>query len=471
MSSYGKLFKVTTYGESHGTSVGVIIEGFPSNIIIDRDYIQYQLNRRRPGTSSINTTRSEDDIVEIHSGEENNYSLGTPILLLIKNKDFKKVDYNKISEIPRPGHADLTYLAKYGIKTMSGGGRSSARETTARVAAGALAETILIQKYNVNIFSFVKSVGTIQVSDNEINKFILSKEINKKIVDEIGSFEIYIVEDKIKEDCLDNKSLDIIFYNKYLNTLYFYDNNELVEKNATTNVKISEYQMLVIDYTQDINHSIIISLYSNNKKINFIYKEFSNIRCLSPIYGVNMIIEIFKCKANKDSLGGIVTCVIQNIPRSLGEPCFDKLEAELAKGMLSIPSTKGFEIGSGFEGTKLTGSQHNDLFIHDSKESPYTKDQSLSLVEIPIKQKTNNCGGTLGGISTGGNIYFSTAFKPVSTISKEQITSDYKGEEKILENEGRHDPCVVNRAIPIVESMASITILDMVLQQNSRIFN
>lgn len=361
MSSFGKLFKITTFGESHCKAVGVIVQGCPSKLKLDETDIQPQLNRRRPGQSEISTPRNEKDKVTILSGVENGLTLGTPISALVNNKDFIPSDYDFLDKkyyVPRPSHADFTYLQKYGIHASSGGGRSSARETIGRVIGGAIADKVLKTQYNIDIIAWVSSVNEIEykMEDEVINK-ITRKDVDKTII-------------------------------------------------RCPNLKIAN----------------------------------------------NMIDLIKQTKERGDSVGGTITCVCRNVPSGLGEPCFDKLEALLAHAMLSIPATKGFEIGSGFKGTKLFGSQHNDLFYKVEKTNK-------------IKTKTNNSGGIQGGISNGENIIFKVAFKPVSTISIDQETINLSGEKVVLKAKGRHDPCVVNRAIPIVESMASLVLLDCLLVQ------
>ena len=363
MSSFNKIFKITTFGESHCDAVGVIIDGCPSNLNLNENDIQYQLNRRRPGQSSINTPRDEKDKVLFLSGIEHGKTLGTPICGIVKNNNIKKNDYpflNKEKYIPRPSHADFTYISKYGNHASSGGGRSSARETIGRVIGGEVAYKYLKEKFNIEIVAWVNSVGNISIMKEDINLNTISrKEVDKNIVR--------------------------------------FPNQQKAEK--------------------------IIDL-------------------------------VHKLKEDGDSIGGTVSCVCRNIPIGLGEPCFDKLEALLAHAMLSIPATKGFEFGSGFEGTKMKGSQHNDEFIK--------KDNGK------IGTKTNFSGGIQGGISNGEDIYFTVAFKPPSTISKKQNTVLLNGDKVILEARGRHDPCIVNRAVPIVEAMASLVILDNLLYQKTR---
>lgn len=364
MSSFGNLYKVTTFGESHSKSVGIIIDSPLSNIKLDIEYIQKQLNRRKPGQSHITTSRNENDKIEILSGIENNITLGTPLTIIVNNLDTKPEDYifDKNNYIPRPSHADFTYLFKYNIHAASGGGRSSARETISRVIGGSIADLIL-NKYNIEIFAYVEQIGTYKLSNNFDYKNLY---IYNNIRDHIDSF-ITRCPDKITSKYME----------EYINTL----------------------------------------------------------------------------KNEGDSVGGIVKCIIRNCPVGLGEPVFDKLEALLAHAMMSIPATKGFEIGSGFNSATQNGSSHNDLWIYDNNK-PITK--------------TNNNGGVIGGITNGMDIVFRVAFKPPATILKSQETINLNGDLCTLKAKGRHDPCVVYRAVPIVESMASIVILNLLLQQKAK---
>ncbi|VVU94294.1 Chorismate synthase [seawater metagenome] len=359
MSTFGRIFKISTFGESHCKSVGVTIEGCPSKLELSEKDIQPQLSRRRPGQSHISTPRDEKDKPIILSGTENGLTLGTPICVIVNNENTRKQDYGFLSKdeyIPRPSHADLTYNLKYGIHASSGGGRSSARETIGRVIAGSIAEKWLKEKYNIEIIAWTSSVGNIE-SNIDI------KKVSRQLI-----------------DC-------------------------------------------------------------------------SIVRCPNLSKSLEMEKLILELKEKGDSIGGTVTCVIKNSPSGLGEPCFDKLEAMLAHAMLSIPSTKGFEIGSGFEGTKMKGSEHNDIFIN--------KGDKLGTL-------TNYSGGIQGGISNGENIIFKVAFKPPSSISMPQETTTLSGKKVILEAKGRHDPCVVNRAVPIVEAMAALVLMDNILLQNFR---
>jgi chorismate synthase len=350
-NTFGNIFKVTTFGESHGPALGGVIDGCPPGITLDLKLIENEMQRRKPGQSSIVTQRKEEDTVTFYSGIFEGKTTGTPIGFLIHNKDQKSKDYSHIKETYRPSHADYVYDKKYGHRDYRGGGRSSARETACRVVAGAIAKQIIKE---IKITAFVFSVGEIKV-DKDYN------------------------------------SLD--FSN--------------IEKNP--------------------------------------------VRCADPNVAVEMEKYIKEIRKEGDTIGGVVTCVIENCPIGIGEPVFDKLHAELGKAMLSINAVKGFEFGSGFNGTKFKGSEHNDSF----KSNGTTK--------------TNNSGGIQGGISNGMDIYFNVAFKPVATIMKSQKTIDSNNNEVEMRGKGRHDPCVVPRAVPIVEAMSALVILDYILI--NRIYN
>lgn len=418
MSSFGRILKISTFGESHGIGVGCIIEGLPPNLPLSKEDIQYQLNRRKPNQNSLLSPRNEPDIVEIYSGTQNEITLGTPICLIVKNIDMKSKDYKSFSNIPRPGHADFTYLAKYGVKASSGGGRSSARETVARVAAGAATEQFLKRAFNCDIISWVLSIGEIKIP-NDFQNFLMKNltklKFEKSFLDEIGTFIIFsndnsntnsdniswIVINKLTKraflfDLHENLIKDL--ENEFINEKYYEEisndntnnagnifdiNNNIdflfqknlkkiiqlanIDKANSTNSKdFSDLNYLLsIKNSSDLNDLLLFSqklFIENNKKIknkiifnsqNFEFKENINIRSPHVETSIKMIQMIHNTKMEKDSIGGIVSCVISNCPRSLGEPCFDKFEADLAKAMLSIPATKGFEIGSGFEGTKL----------------------------------------------------------------------------------------------------------------------
>jgi chorismate synthase len=356
-SSFGTLFRISTFGESHCKAVGVVIDGCPPGLSLSAEDIQPQLNRRRPGQSALSTDRQEADQVIILSGTENGKTLGTPIALQVANKDQRPKDYGNMQDIPRPSHADYTYQMKYGIRASSGGGRASARETIGAVASGAVAAKILQEKFNIDIVAWVSSVG----------------EIDARPID----------------------------------------------GNTITRAEV----------------------------------DSTIIRCPDQAAAGKMEQLVAKLKERGDSVGGVVSCVIRNVPIGLGEPTFEKLEAKLAQAMLAIPATKGFEVGSGFAGTRMRGSEHNDPFIQKGARLGTT---------------TNNSGGIQGGISNGEPIQLRIAFKPPATISLPQETVDFSGKSAILEAKGRHDPCVVARAIPIVESMAALVILDMLLRQEAR---
>jgi chorismate synthase len=367
MSSFGTFFRVTTYGESHCKSVGCIVDGVPPGMELTEEDIQPQLSRRRPGQSKLSTPRNEADQVQIQSGTEFGKTLGTPIGMMVQNKDQRPHDYSETDVFPRPSHADYTYLTKYGIKASSGGGRSSARETIGRVAAGAIAEKFLTLANGVEIVAFVSGVGEVSMDrDPRSEKFLdLLSNITRDQVDAAGP-----------------------------------------------------------------------------------------IRCPDPEVSEKMVKIVEQHRDAKDSIGGVVTCVVRNLPVGLGEPVFDKLEALLAHAMMSIPATKGFEIGSGFAGTTIPGSSHNDPFFVDDNGR--------------FRTKTNNSGGIQGGISNGENIYFNVAFKSPATISQQQETSSYEGVSGVLEARGRHDPNVVPRAVPIVEAMTALVLADTLLLQKAR---
>jgi len=359
---------------------------------LEESDIQPQMTRRRPGQSAITTPRDEKDRVEIQSGTEFGITLGTPIGLRVLNENQRPKDYGNstMDLFPRPSHADWTYLEKYGIKASSGGGRSSARETIGRVAAGAIAEKYLSLAYGIEIVAFTASVG-------HEGLFPPTKECPNTVTNP-----------------------------DYLNLL-----------STITRSQVDSF--LPVRCPEE----------STNKRMEELISEFRD---------------------KKDSIGGTVTCVIRNCPSGLGEPCFDKLEAKLAHAMLSIPATKGFEIGSGFSGAYIPGSSHNDAFIPSTLEMTIDEQERIKrgVKRSKLTTKTNNSGGIQGGISNGAPIFFNVAFKPPATIGQAQTTAVYQGDEGTLEAKGRHDPCVVPRAIPIVEAMAALVIMDAVLAQNAR---
>jgi chorismate synthase len=355
-NTFGELFRVTTFGESHGGGVGVVIDGCPPNIALSEAEIQCELNRRRPGQSKITTQRKEEDQCEILSGVFEGKTLGTPIAILVRNEDARPEDYSEIAEKFRPSHADFTYEAKYGIRNWQGGGRASARETIGRVAAGAVAKKILSMLY-------------------------------------------------------------------------------------------AEFEMVA--YVTQI-HEVIAKVDRSTLKAKDIEKNI--VRCPDTAAADKMVSLIEEVRGQGDSVGGVIECVIHGAPSGLGEPVFDKLEADLAKAMLSIPATKGFEIGSGFAATRMRGSQHNDPFEMRGGR---------------VRATTNNSGGVQGGISNGEEIYFRVAFKPTATIGHEQKTVTSSHKQTQLAARGRHDPCVIPRAVPIVEAMAALVLCDHALRQRA----
>lgn len=344
-NTFGKLYTLTTFGESHGPAIGGVIDGCPPNITLDLEEVQRQLDRRKPGQSKIVTQRNESDTVEFLSGMVNGITTGAPIGFIIKNENQKSKDYDHLQQTFRPNHADFTYQKKYGVRDVSGGGRSSARETASRVVAGAIAQQVL---KNISIKAYVSQVGTIVL----------------------------------------NKS----------------------------------YQDLDLNITEE-----------------------NMVRCPDTNTAKQMEQYIQEIKKQGDTVGGVITCVVKNVPVGLGEPIYQKLHAQLANAMMSINAVKGFEYGDGFASAAKKGSEHNDLFLPDGTT------------------KTNHSGGIQGGISNGMDIYFRVAFKPVATILQKQSSINQLGEEIILEGKGRHDPCVVPRAVPIVEAMTAMVLLDTYL--------
>ena len=356
-SSFGHLFRISTFGESHGGAVGVVIDGCPPGLVIEKAEIQKELDRRRPGQSAITTPRQEQDEIHILSGMLEGKTTGTPILLLAYNKDAKSDDYDHLKNLYRPGHADFTFSEKYGIRDWRGSGRASARETLARVAAGAIAKKYLKEKLGIEILSYVEQVCHIQSQ---------------------------------------------------------FDHNQVTPEQIDANI----------------------------------------VRCPDPKAAQEMIQLIEEVRDSGDSVGGIIRGVIRNVPVGLGEPVFDKLHADLGKAMLSINAVKAFEIGSGFDGITLRGSQHNDEFYTDEAGK--------------VRTRTNRAGGVLGGISNGEPIYFRIAIKPTSTISKTQQTVTQQKEETSLSSTGRHDPCVLPRAVPVVDAMAALVLMDHYLRHKAQ---
>ncbi|XP_021767566.1 chorismate synthase 1, chloroplastic-like isoform X1 [Chenopodium quinoa] len=356
-STYGNYFRVTTYGESHGGGVGCVVDGVPPRLPLSEEDLQVDLDRRRPGQSRITTPRKETDTCKIISGVAEGMTTGSPIAVNVPNTDQRGGDYSEMSKAYRPSHADATYDFKYGVRSVQGGGRSSARETIGRVAAGAIAKKILKKFAGTEVLAYV----------SQVHKVVLPEGI------------------------IDNDTLTL----------------EQIESNI--------------------------------------------VRCPDPEYAEKMIAAIDAVRVKGDSVGGAVTCIVRNPPRGLGSPVFDKLEAELAKAALSLPATKGFEFGSGFAGTFMTGSEHNDEFYMNELGK--------------IRTKTNRSGGIQGGISNGETIYMRIGFKPTSTITKKQHTVTRNKEDTELIARGRHDPCVVPRAVPMVEAMVALVLVDQLMAQ------
>lgn len=358
-NSFGQVFRITTFGESHGAAIGVIIDGCPANLELDEAFIQGELDKRRPGQSKITTQRKESDEFKILSGVFEGKTTGTPLMLLIPNSDQRSKDYDHNKDIFRPSHADFTYQEKYGIRDYRGGGRSSARETAARVAAGAIAK-LLLKQAGIEIFAHVSSVGKIDTP-----------------------------------------------------------NVELADLNELLNIR-----------------------------------ESNLVRCADPAAAAEMTEYIDSIRKAGDTVGGKISCIIRNCPAGLGEPVFDKLHADLGKAMLSINAVHGFDYGSGFAGSEMRGSEHNDIFV------PKSEDKGVTTL-------TNFSGGIQGGISNGMDITFRVAFKPVATIMQTQQTINKAGEASEIKGKGRHDPCVLPRAVAIVEAMAALVIADHYLRNKT----
>jgi chorismate synthase len=356
-STFGTLFRLSTFGESHGGAVGVVVDGCPPRLPLAVEEIQRDLDRRRPGQSKVTTPRDEPDRAEILSGTFEGQTLGTPIAIIVRNTDARPQSYESFKDTFRPSHADYTYEAKYGIRNWQGGGRASARETIGRVAAGAIARKLLATAGKVEVLAYVKQIHTLTAA-------------------------------------VDPSSVRL----------------------------------------EDVEANIV--------------------RCPDTAAAEAMIARIDEARRAGDSLGGVVECVCRNVPVGLGEPVFDKLEADLARGVMSLPASKGFEIGSGFGGTLLTGIEHND---------PFTTDASGR-----VRTTTNRSGGVQGGISNGEDVVFRVGFKPTATISQAQDTVDRSGQKVTLEAKGRHDPCVLPRAVPMVEAMACLVLADHLLRQRAQ---
>lgn len=357
MNSIGQLLRLTTFGESHGTAIGGVLDGFPAGIVIDEDFVRAEMRRRRPGQSAITTQRNEQDEVQFLSGIFEGRSTGTPIAFMIANSNSRSNDYGNLREAYRPSHADYVYDCKYGIRDHRGGGRSSARETAVRVCAGALAK-LALRQLGISVQAYTSQVGEIGLEDN---------------------------------------------YTAY--------DLSLVENNA--------------------------------------------VRCPDAVKAAEMEKLILDVKRQGDTVGGVVTCVAKGVPAGLGEPLYDKLSASLAGAMLSINAVKGFEYGNGFAAAAGRGSEQNDIFFNNGGK---------------IATRSNNSGGIQGGISNGNDIYFRVAFKPVATVLKEQPTVTTEGEDTLLQARGRHDPCVVPRAVPVVEAMTALVLLDHYMLDRAKRF-
>jgi chorismate synthase len=362
-NTFGHLLRVTTFGESHGNGIGAVVDGCPAGLPIDLAAIQQDLDRRRPGQSALTTSRREPDTVRLLSGVHNGQSLGTPICLLLDNTDAKPSDYLSTASAYRPSHADFTYQAKYGVAASSGGGRASARETAARVAAGGVARAILRHFGETDILAFVSQVHHVVADLQPL--------------------------DAATAECLTREQVEV-----------------------------------------------------------------NPVRCPDPVAAPRMQACIEAARDAQDSVGGVITCIARGVPAGWGEPVFDKLEAELARAMLSLPACKGFEVGSGFAGTQLFGSQHNDAFYHDGAR---------------VRTRTNNSGGIQGGISNGEPIVIRVAFKPTSTLGQAQNSVDRGGQPTQITARGRHDPCVLPRAVPIVEAMMALVLADHCLRQRAQL--
>lgn len=353
-NTFGLVFRLTTFGESHGEAIGAVVDGCPSGVPLTVGVVQRQLDRRRPGQSALATARDESDEVRILSGVDGGATTGAPIALEVRNRDQRPDDYRKFDRIPRPSHADYTYRIKYGVPIQSGGGRASARETIGRVAGGAVAEALLASRYGVVIVAWVSRVGQVEAPD------LVGRPVTRIEVDQ------------------------------------------------------------------------------------------TPVRCPDQRAAADMIRAIELAKADGDSVGGVITCVCRGVPAGWGEPVFDKVGALLGHAMLSLPACKGFEMGIGFAGAAMRGSIHNDRFVRRAGGG--------------IGPATNRAGGALGGITSGEDVWFRVAFKPTATIRQAQETVDYEGNPVTLEAGGRHDPCVVPRAVPVVEGMAGLVLADLALQ-------
>jgi chorismate synthase len=475
-SSFGTLFRVTTFGESHCPGVGCIIDGCPPRMSLSKSDIQPQLTRRRPGQSRLTTPREETDQVTIQSGVEGGVTLGTPISLFVPNENTRAGDYAEMHTIPRPGHADYTYTVKYGVHAASGGGRSSARETIGRVAAGAVAEKWLKETYGTSIVTFVSSIGTVDMPVSALRQADGSPW-TRQDVDTRGSLTILRcggwkrVDNKTEQAALDSVD-EADFVLRYARVTGPGTNVDDIAED----LRIPAYEDCDGCVYNILGLAIGAATDAAGKPSPLLpaidikacrTAELIPVRCPHASSAAQMASLIRSVKSRQDSTGGILTTVITNVPVGLGEPCFDKLEAKLAHAMMSLPATKGFEMGSGFAGTRMLGSQHNDPFVGTGTTIASLLNEGGAPVAM-LATSSNNAGGTLGGISNGADIVFRVAIKPVSTISQAQTTASYDGTTSILEAKGRHDPCVLPRAPPLLEGMAALVLADAALIQRSR---
>jgi len=394
-NTWGRLFRVTTWGESHGGATGAVVDGCPPRLPLSEADIQPDLDRRAPGQSALVSQRKESDTVRILSGVFEGQTLGTPISLVIQNEDMRPGDYREVREKYRPSHADYTYDAKYGVRDWRGGGRTSARETAGRVAAAAIARKLLAVRFNVTVVAWV----------SKVSRLIAECDHEKVTREQVDATPIRCPDPAVA-----------------------------ARFNVTVVAWVSKVGRLIAE--------------CDHEKVTREQVDATPIRCPDPAVAARMIAAVEAARKDGNSLGGVVTCAVRGCPVGWGEPVFDRLEAELAKAVMSLPASKGFEIGSGFAGTDLTGAEHNDEFYMEGER---------------IRTRTNRSGGVQGGITNGETIYFRVAFKPTATIMREQHTVNIYREETTIEGRGRHDPCVLPRAVPMVEAMAALVLADHAL--------
>lgn len=467
MSTFGTVFRVTTFGESHCSAVGAIVDGCPPLLELTEALIQPQLDRRRPGQSTLTTPRVESDTVKILSGTEDGLTLGTPIGLLVPNENRRPVDYANMMNIPRPGHADYSYHMKYGIHASSGGGRSSARETIGRVAAGTIAENWLRKEFGTEIVTFVSSVGTIDLPDEKLHH-PSGRPWTRSEVDANGTLVI------LRDPSIELPGLNASTASKR----EFDDAYEQFFVSRISDPAFSSSFPAYVDssdvvYAPDGTPLLETSAPSSESLQKMRSTDVVCVRCPDASTACRMATEIRLVKSEHDSVGGVLTTIVTKVPIGLGEPVFDKLEAKLAHAMLSIPATKGFEIGEGFQSARMRGSAHNDPFrsaapLRSESNEPTSAPDSTASSTPLLRTVTNHAGGTLGGVSSGADLRFRVAIKPVSTISIPQQTVDMEGRPVVLEAKGRHDACVLPRAPPLVEAMCALVLIDAVLLQRAR---